>query len=268
LVRKGQLQEAQKSLRRLTRAGSPDFEPEKTIAMMVVTVEHAREISSGTSYWDCFKGVDLRRTEITCLTWATQSLCGAAFMQYSTYFFQQAGLSPIYSFDMTIGQYGLGFLGTCLSWFLMKYFGRRTLYVGGLVALDTVLFVIGFSSLAPRTSAAYWATGSMLLVFTFFYGSIINTVITPYMLNPTAWNWKAKSGFFWAGICFLCLTWTFFRLPEPKGRTYGELDILFERRVQARKFRKADVGPLSSEVGLTSEMAKSDGDVQKHADDG
>jgi SP family general alpha glucoside:H+ symporter-like MFS transporter len=38
----------------------------------------------------------------------------------------------------------------------------------------------------------------------------------PYMLNPTKWNWAGKTGFFWAGIGFLCLTWAFFRLPELK----------------------------------------------------
>jgi SP family general alpha glucoside:H+ symporter-like MFS transporter len=67
--------------------------------------------------------------------------------------------------------------------------------------------------------------------------SIIGNVITPRMLNPGAWNWGARSGFFYAATCFLCFLWAFFRLPEPKGRTYGELDILFERRVSARKFR-------------------------------
>ena len=35
----------------------------------------------------------------------------------------------------------------------------------------------------------------------------------------------------------LCL----FRLPEPKGRTYGELDILFEKRVPARQFASTTV---------------------------
>ena len=67
------------------------------------------------------------------------------------------------------------------------------------------------------------------------------------MLNPTAWNWKGKSGFFWAGLCFLCLIWSYFRLPEPKGRTYGELDILFERKVSARKFKGTDVTPWQTE---------------------
>ena len=72
-----------------------------------------------------------------------------------------------------------------------------------------------------------------------FWG-IINNVWTPYMLNPTAWNWGAKTGFWWAGWCLLCLAWTYFRLPEPKGRTYGELDALFERRVSARRFHKTE----------------------------
>jgi len=35
--------------------------------------------------------------------------------------------------------------------------------------------------------------------------------------------------------------WIFFRLPEPKGRTYGELDVLFERKVPARKFKSTNV---------------------------
>jgi SP family general alpha glucoside:H+ symporter-like MFS transporter len=35
--------------------------------------------------------------------------------------------------------------------------------------------------------------------------------------------------------------WTYFRLPEPNGRTYGELNILFEQRVSARKFKSTHV---------------------------
>jgi SP family general alpha glucoside:H+ symporter-like MFS transporter len=50
-------------------------------------------------------------------------------------------------------------------------------------------------------------------------------------------NWGAKSSFFYAGTCFACFIWAFFRLPEPKGRTYAEMDILFERRVSARQFK-------------------------------
>lgn len=61
------------------------------------------------------------------------------------------------------------------------------------------------------------------------------------MLNPQAWNWKGKAGFFWGASCFFCVLWTYFRLPEPKGRTYGELEGLFERGISARKFKSTEV---------------------------
>lgn len=37
------------------------------------------------------------------------------------------------------------------------------------------------------------------------------------------------------------VVWAYFRLPEMKGRTYRELDILFERGVPARKFKETVV---------------------------
>jgi SP family general alpha glucoside:H+ symporter-like MFS transporter len=67
------------------------------------------------------------------------------------------------------------------------------------------------------------------------------------VISESAWNWGAKAGFFWAGVCFLCWIWTYFRLPEPKGRTYGELDVLFENKVSARKFASTTVDQFSSE---------------------
>lgn len=57
-------------------------------------------------------------------------------------------------------------------------------------------------------------------------------------------NWGAKTGFFYAGTCLCCYIWAFFRLPEAKGRTYGELDILFERHVSAREFASTVVESL------------------------
>jgi len=50
-----------------------------------------------------------------------------------------------------------------------------------------------------------------------------------------------RIGFFWAATAFIIMVWAFFRLPEVKGRTYEELDILFEDRISARKFSKTFV---------------------------
>lgn len=47
---------------------------------------------------------------------------------------------------------------------------------------------------------------------------------------------------------------TYFRLPEPKGLTYADLDVLFENKVSARKFRKVEVDPFRSDnLVLSSE---------------
>ena len=65
---------------------------------------------------------------------------------------------------------------------------------------------------------------------------------------------SAKAGFFWAGMTALCFIWAFFRLPETKGLTFAELDVLFEKRVAARNFKKARVQSHAA-FGATSEAA-------------
>ncbi|KAF9873956.1 MFS maltose permease [Colletotrichum karsti] len=285
LVRKERLEDAREAVLRLTSSNVMQrggFNPDEYIAMLVKTNETEKEINAGTTYADCFKGTDLRRTEIVCGTWAVQTLCGSTFMGFSTYFFQQAGMAVENSFNMSLGQYSIGFVGTVLSWVLMKHFGRRTLYLTGQLTMCLTLLTIGFTSLAGRSNVgAQWAIGSLLLVYTFFYDctvgpvcyslvselsstrlktktvvlarnlynitGIVTNILTPNMLNPSAWNWGAKAGFFWAATCFLCFVWTYFRLPEPKDRTYLDLDVLFERGVSARKFSKTSVSSLRDE---------------------
>ena len=190
-VRRGKISQAKHNLKRLTSLGrNPDFNVDHTIDMMIHTNEVEKEISSGTHYWDCFKRVDLRRTEITCFVWAIQNLCGSSFMvrvclagaprslfhcvkahrlwqNFSTYFYKQAGLSDEYSFDMSIVQYALGACGTVGSWFLMARAGRRTLYVYGLIGLVILLLIIGILGTVHTSSSVSWAIGSMLLVYTF-----------------------------------------------------------------------------------------------------
>lgn len=290
LVRKGRIDDAKKALLRLTSRGDSDFHPDETIAMIEHTNDFERHITEGTSYTDCFKGENLRRTEIVCMTWAVQTLCGSTFMGYSTYFYQQAGLASSSAFTMSLIQYALGAFGTVTSWFLMNWFGRRTLYMSGQAAQSALLVIIGGLGCVPNSgSAVHWAIGSLLLVYVLCYDAtvgpvcyalvaelsstrlraktvvlarntfnvtgLVTNILTPRMLNPSAWDWGARAGFFWAASCFLCLVWTYFRLPEPKGRTYAELDLLFERKVSARKFASTvvDVFQPSDSLAILEE---------------
>jgi SP family general alpha glucoside:H+ symporter-like MFS transporter len=228
-VRKGHYDQAKKCLLRLTTADAdPNFNADETLAMMIHTNDLEKEISSGTSYWECFKGVDLRRTEIVSIVWVIQAFCGSAFMGFSTYFYENAGLATEHAFDLNMAQYALGAIGTIGSWFLMSHVGRRTIYVYGLLVMFIILIIIGLVGIAPSDNqGASWAVGSMLLIYTFVYdltigpvcyslvaeisstrlkaktivlarnfyniGGIINNIIVPRMINPTAWNWGAKA---------------------------------------------------------------------------
>ncbi|RMZ76424.1 hypothetical protein DV737_g4811, partial [Chaetothyriales sp. CBS 132003] len=278
LVRHGRMEEAGKVVKRLMskKEAADEQNIVNKLAEMKLTNEHEKALSEGTQYWDCFKGFDLRRTEVATFTWACQNLCGSAFMGFSTYFYQQAGLPTSQAFNFSIGQYALGFLGTVGSWVLMSYFGRRSLYIGGLIALFFILLGIGGAGFAPANSVvtesrrrsevrvnkgASWAVGSLLLIFTLIYDFTVGPVCyalvaetsstrlrqkTIAMLNPGKWNWGSKTGLFWAGVCFLCVVWCYFRLPETKDRTYNELTILFENRVSARKFKQTKVDSFRS----------------------
>jgi len=41
-------------------------------------MEKEQAPANGVSYLDCFKGTDLRRTEIVCMTWIAQTMCGSS----------------------------------------------------------------------------------------------------------------------------------------------------------------------------------------------
>ena len=61
------------------------------------------------------------------------------------------------------------------------------------------------------------------------------------MVNPTAWNWRGYTGFFWGGAAAGVFIWAYFRLPETKDRTFHELDILFAKGVPARMFASTNI---------------------------
>lgn len=279
LVKSGRDEEAKVSLTRLL-SENPDLPNKDVLASAMLTKikmtvkEEANEDGKTASIFECFKGTNLRRTRVACFTWMFQSITGGSLMGYSTYFFIQAGLSDSNAFTFSIIMYILGILGTIASWFLSRRFGRFTIYFSGLVTMGVILIIVGGLGF-KNSSGSSWAVGGLLLFFTLIYdmsigpltfcivpeipsaklrtktvmlsrnlyniASIIIAIIMPYMLNPTAWNWSAKSGLLFAGFAFIGATWAWFDLPETKDRTFAELDQLFTQNIKARDFKTTEV---------------------------
>jgi SP family general alpha glucoside:H+ symporter-like MFS transporter len=281
LVRHGKIDEAKRSLTKLASPGDSEYDTDDAVALMVITNTHEKLLRDGVSYWDCLKGVDRRRTEIVCCVWMCQVFCGIWYGGNIVYFLQQIDFSSEQSFDFGLGVNAIGWCGTVCSWFVMQRVGRRKLFVTGLGIMFTVLMLVGFLGIPSHTTPGLsYSSAALLLVFVFTYdltvgpvtycliseipstrlriksavlarncyniASIIANFLNPPILNPTAWNLKGKGGFIWAPFCMICFVWSFFRLPEPKGRTASELDILFEKKISARKFSKFEVTPFRS----------------------
>lgn len=75
-------------------------------------------------------------------------------------------------------------------------------------------------------------------------------MVEPYLINPTEANLKGKTAYFWFGTACLAAIWAFFRLPECRGRTYEELDVMFHQKVPARKFATWEVDAYDNELTL------------------
>lgn len=107
--------------------------------VMIYTDEMEKQVASGTNYWDCFKGIDARRTEIVCMTWIAQTMSGTVVGGLSAFFYQQAGISQSDSFKLGWGQSAISAVGTMASWFILNKIGRKTLMFGGMCVMFLLL---------------------------------------------------------------------------------------------------------------------------------
>lgn len=78
LVRKNRLEEAERSIYRL-QSGVGASDPKRTLATIVYTNNLEEQLCVGTSYYDCFKGFERRRTEIAMVVFGGQLVCGLVF---------------------------------------------------------------------------------------------------------------------------------------------------------------------------------------------
>jgi SP family general alpha glucoside:H+ symporter-like MFS transporter len=162
-----------------------------------------------------------------------------------------------------------------LSWILTTYLGRRTIYVYGQFISCIFLVALGIAASVGVSKAASNAQASLgLLVSVLFclgpapaswviIGETSSVRLRPlttgvgrgayylvnipciflasYMLNTDKWNLGGKSGYVWAATALICSVMSWIWIPEMKHRSFREIDILFTRHVQARKWSKTEI---------------------------
>ncbi|GHJ89562.1 hypothetical protein NliqN6_5964 [Naganishia liquefaciens] len=287
-VRRGQYAQARASLLRLRAHGDHEEQAvDNTMAYMVHVTRIEQAETAGAGYLECFKGTNARRTEINCVVWAAQILCGNAILGYAVVFLQKAGFGVTASFNLNLITNCQYIVGGVACWFLMARFGRATLYMAGLVGMLVCLIITGGLGCLDSDAGSI-GVGVLLVIQTLInmttigpvcypivaetpsgrlraktitigrivynITGIVSNSITPRMISSTSWNWGAKAAFFYAGTNALCLAWCWFRLPETKDRTFGEIDLLFENKVPARKFKSTKVDQFATDRVVGAEV--------------
>ncbi|KAJ5100027.1 hypothetical protein N7532_007028 [Penicillium argentinense] len=271
LVMKDRLEEARKSLVRLGNKSSKVTELLDQI-VHVNEEEKARSAASKeASFLECFRGINWRRTRIILFCNALQQVIGSSFMSNGPYFLVQAGMSSSKTGMMTEIGIGFGISSSIFTAYLMTKCGRRRLIMFG-ISLSTSFFtVMGIAGCFPSSSTALWVVGiflqlswwvygpaigpamaiagevsavrlrakSMAVGFTFnyFFSTVWNVVI-PYLYNTDEANLGGKIGWIFAAQGGIALVVIYFEIPETKGRSFEELDEMFNEKVDTRNFRK------------------------------
>ncbi|PSK43773.1 hypothetical protein B9Z65_7287 [Elsinoe australis] len=273
LVRKGRLEEAAKAAQRLGRK-SMISNPQETVDMMrrVINMEAT---TKKPGFLELFKGTDLRRTLIVCGVYAAQNLTGNLIANQAVYFFKQAGINTDTAFALGLITSALQMIFVMLSWILTTYFGRRSIYLWGSAANTILLIALGVAGSVGKSNAASLAQASLGLIVsvlftlgpapaswviigetsairlrplttgigraTYYIVEIPCIFLASYMLNPTGANLGGKCGYVWGATGLCCLVVAYFCLPEMKHRSYREIDIMFKRRIPARKWKRTEI---------------------------
>ncbi|KAE8374402.1 general substrate transporter [Aspergillus bertholletiae] len=220
---------------------------------------HAAQYMSFLTTWGRFK-----RLAIGCCVMFFQQFMGCnAIIYYSPTIFGQLGLDGNTTSLLATGVYGIvNCLSTLPALFLIDKIGRRILLMSGAVGTCISLVIVGaligaYGSDLVNHRSAGWAGIAFIYIYdiNFSYSfapigwvlpseifnlsirskaisittsatwmcNFIIGLITPDMLESITWG----TYIFFAAFCLLALAFTFFCIPETRGKTLEDMDLIF-----------------------------------------
>ncbi|EMC94423.1 hypothetical protein BAUCODRAFT_35650 [Baudoinia panamericana UAMH 10762] len=268
LVRQGRAEEARKVLLLLRKDQQPaDVDAE--IAHLAAAEEQQKMFSAESTWLDCFKGPNLRRTAIAAGVQCLQNAQGNSFMaNYSILFLQAIGMTDVYRILVLL--YFTNMAASGFAFYFADKIGRRPLmFVAASVMAICMCTVAGIVTRTPTTagqngalaclfiwqfvqaigwSSCVWIvtaevpsthlrerTVTIATVSGFIVGVLV-TYINPFMQNPGYGDLGGKVGFVYGSFSVVAAVWVALFLPEMKGRSLEELDELFAKKVPTFRF--------------------------------
>jgi SP family general alpha glucoside:H+ symporter-like MFS transporter len=106
---------------------------------------------------------------------------------------------------------------------------------------------ISYTIIAETSSVRLRALSTAVGRSAYYIAEIPMIYLASKMLNTDGWNLAGKCGYVWGSTAVVCWVMAYFFLPELKHRSYRESDILFNRKISARKFSKTVINVQDNE---------------------
>ncbi|GAA5939337.1 hypothetical protein JCM1841_002939 [Sporobolomyces salmonicolor] len=279
LLMKGRDEQARRALSRILKADPDSQEVNEELAEIAANLHHERAVGA-TSYLDCFRngpGRNGLRTWTGIGLQALQQLTGINFIfYYGTQFFKHSGINNPFLITIATNVVNVGM--TLPGIYAVDKMGRRNLLligafgmavaqiivagVGDGVSTDNTAgqkVLVAFVCIYIAHFAATWgplawvvtseiyptATRAKQMSMSTASNWLLNFAIgyaTPYLVDDAPGSAGLQSNVFWiwGGCCVICFFFVFFTIPETKGLSLEQVDILYRNSsiIKSNAFRK------------------------------
>ncbi|CAG7556517.1 unnamed protein product [Fusarium equiseti] len=264
---------------------------ENAIDARLVQIQHSIETErrlavQKTSYAELFRGTNLRRTRILLICMYMPQIVGTVLSSNAPYFLNQTGMDNHTTVMILQIAVSCGVVSAVLNVFAMSKFNYRTLMFFGVSICLAMYLAMGIAGTMARTPAALTVIGIAVAFPSISYGpavgasmsvagevssinlrakslalgqafsSIVSTIwqiILPYLFNKDQANMGGNIGWIFFGMAAIYFVVLYFDVPNTKGHTYEQLDIMFQKKVPGRQFSSyviEDIGDLEASPSL------------------
>ncbi|KAL7912430.1 general substrate transporter [Trichoderma velutinum] len=292
LVAKGCLEEAKHNLRRLR--GYTNWQLEDEFRVIVLCEENERELTATVRIRDLFNSENLRRTITVGSFYSLNQISGVILStMYTTVFLSQLGIGNAFVFTVIVSCCTLA--GTIFSPTVIDIYGRRPIALTCMMMLFIIDIAAGILTFFSQNDRALLAIAALGFIFNFFWAvsflsisvilppeiatpklrsltvvytvacahttAVITTFAVPQLTDASAAGLGAKTYLVFAGCMACIIVWSFFLMLETKGRTYAEIDEMYDQKIPMWKWSSFETVTQAKQPTSMSRKAINDSTV-------
>ncbi|KAJ5279924.1 hypothetical protein N7478_005296 [Penicillium angulare] len=282
LVSKGNMEQARHNLRKLR--GYSDEHIDEELRLMVLCEKNNREMRADVKFWHIFRRDHLQRTLVAGSFYSLNQISGVILSTtYTTIFLTELGVAD--PFSLTIIASCCTLAGTLAAPLVIDRAGRRPTAFFGMGILFVIDVIAGGLAFDTGNKHSTITIAALSFIFNFFWASsfyslsnvmpsemattklrhyvmsytiacqgitaVITTLAVPQITSADAAGLGAKTYLIFAGCMAAILVFTYFFMPETRGRTFAEIDEMYAAKVPAWKWRSYHTS-LEARTGVST----------------